>query len=387
MNPQHSLVLRLAPILSRALPTRIRGLLRTIIDWPRKQLFIRQLNAQNFQLPTNGPVLNYGMALPRKSGEVIHGGRVKLLHLDRQYPENFPSFNLLYLVSSAIPPHAQELVRFARSRGVKFIWNQNGVAFPGWAGKAVEEFNKPMRTLRKQADFIVYQSRFCQESAEHFLGPAPVASAVLYNPVDLVQFSPPSVRPALDCWQLLAAGTHMEPERVTRAIETLAELRARGHAAELTVAGEFRWPRAHEDVKKTLALSGMADWVRFRPAYSQLEAVSLLQSHHILLHLKYADPCPTAVIEALACGLPVVASRSGGMEELLGPETGELLPVPVNWKTRAYPSTIDIADAIERIFANYLMQSQLARARAEQCFCQADWLDAHKEIFRNLLTT
>ena len=75
------------------------------------------------------------------------------------------------------------------------------------------------------------------------------------------------------------------------------------------------------------------------------------------------------------------------MEELLGPETGELLPVPVNWKTRAYPSTIDIADAIERIFANYLMQSQLARARAEQFFCQADWLDAHKEIFRNLLTT
>ncbi|MEI8106258.1 MAG: glycosyltransferase family 4 protein [Verrucomicrobiota bacterium] len=387
MNPQHSLVSWLAPILSRTLPTRVRWLLRTIIDWPKQRLFIRQLNAQNFQLPTSGPVLNYGMALPRKAGEVIHGGRVKLLHLDRHYPENFLSFNLLYLVSSAIPPHAQELVRFARSRGVKFIWNQNGVAFPGWADKAVEEFNKPMRALRKQADFIVYQSRFCQESAEYFLGPAPTASAVLYNPVDLVQFSPPSDRPALDRWQLLAAGTHMEPERVTKAIETLAELRSRGHAAELTVAGEFRWPRAHEDVKKILALSGMSDWVRFRPAYSQLEAVSLLQSHHILLHLKYADPCPTSVIEALACGLPVVGSRSGGMEELLGTETGNLLPVPLSWETRAYPSTVDIANSVERIFANYIMQSQLARKRAEQFFCQADWIDAHQDIFRNLLIT
>ena len=83
MNPQHSLVSWLAPIVSRTLPTRVRWLLRNIIDWPKQRLFIRQLNAQNFQLPTSGPVLNYGMALPRKAGEVIHGGRVKLLHLDR----------------------------------------------------------------------------------------------------------------------------------------------------------------------------------------------------------------------------------------------------------------------------------------------------------------
>ena len=176
--------------LARLLPRPVRRALRAALDGPVDRAFARRLRASDFRLPTGEPVLNYGAALPRKAGAVVRGGRVKLMHLDRAFPESTDAFNLLYLVSSAIPPHARELVRFAKERGVKFVWNQNGVGFPGWAGAEAEDFNGPMRALRAQADFTVYQSRFCQASAERFLGPAPGASEVLYNPVDLAQFCP-----------------------------------------------------------------------------------------------------------------------------------------------------------------------------------------------------
>jgi len=34
--------------------------------------------------------------------------------------------------------------------------------------------------------------------------------------------------------------------------------------------------------------------------------------------LSYADPCPNVVVEAIACGLPVVAPNHDGIPELVG---------------------------------------------------------------------
>ena len=33
--------------------------------------------------------------------------------------------------------------------------------------------------------------------------------------------------------------------------------------------------------------------------------------------LKYKDPCPNSVIEAMSCGLPILYSNSGGLPELV----------------------------------------------------------------------
>ena len=49
----------------------------------------------------------------------------------------------------------------------------------------------------------------------------------------------------------------------------------------------------------------------------------LMRRAHLLLHTKVKDPCPSAVIEAMACGLPVVYPASGGTVELVGDEAGD----------------------------------------------------------------
>lgn len=355
----------------------------TVREFPARWRFRRELQHRTLSLPKE-PTLSFGEPATSLDG-LVHGGRVKLLHLAKSFPRDERHFNLLYLVSSAIPPHAEDLVKWARAHGAKFVWNQNGVGFPAWAGARTRVVNRPMARLRAQADFIIYQSDFCRVSAERYLGPAAAPFEVLVNPVDLDAFAPAPKLPSTETIQLLAAGTHNQSSRVLGAVEVLRRLRAAGHDAHLTIAGKLGWPGGAADVSLAIVTGGLTDHVTQIPAFSQSDAVELLRASHILLHLKYHDPCPTMVIEALACGVPVIGSRSGGLPELVGTYAGTLLEVPLSWRRAAYPKPKTIVAAVESIVKSWPQFHEAARARAEKMFSANAWVEAHRRIFERVL--
>lgn len=360
------------------------GLLRSILALPGDLRWRLSLSRQKWTAPAGEPVIGFGGAGPNSTA-FVHGGRVKLIHLARRFAYSDDRFNLLYMVSSVPPDHASTLAKWARQRGARIVWNQNGVGFPAWARGQTAAVNRPMRALLHQADFVVYQSAFCRESADRFLGQPQCLTEVLPNPVDLTEFSPAPEPPDLSVWQLLAAGTHHQPFRVLGAIETLRLLHRAGRPARLLIAGELRWKNARAEVHQAIAAAGLSDLVEVRPRFSQGQAVTMLRAAHILLHAKYHDPCPTMVIEALACGVPVIGSRTGGMEELVGNKAGALIEVPVSWERPAYPAPEELAAAVERVMSDWPARSQAARTRAEQLFAAEQWLDRHEAIFRQLL--
>ena len=374
-----------ATIAAKWLPASIRRPLRRALDAPARLAYRRRLEALPFHLPRGGPVLSYGEALPRKAGALVQGGRVKLTHLARAYPAGAGGFNVLYLVSSAIPPHAMELVRFAKARGVKFVWNQNGVAYPAWAGPFTDDVNDPMRALLREADYVVYQSAFCRASADRLLGPAACPSEVLFNPVDTALFAPAETPPPLTELRLLAMGTHTYADRVLVTLRCLAELRRTGRAARLTIAGRMQWDDAEAEVRRTIDELGLSELVTLRPAFSQSEAAEMCRAHHVLLHPKYMDPCPTVVIEALASGLPVVGPASGGLPELVDAGSGRLLPVPEDWEQMHSPDPGAMAAAAGEVAADWLGFSARARQRAVEFFRAEQWVGRHGKIFAQLL--
>ena len=362
----------------------LRHTLRTLLDLPARLRFRRQLAGRSLQPPTGEPVLNYGEVL--HADGLVAGGKVKLLHLRERWPE-LASFNVLYLVSSAIPRFVLDLVRWARRAGAKLVWNQNGVGFPAWSGRRTRDINRPMDACLREADAVVYQSHFCRESADRWLHPITAPSRILYNPVDTSAFRPAPAPPNPgEGWRLLAAGTHYQAFRILGALATLRALLDAGHRAHLTVAGTIRRAGVTAQVHAEISRLRLGEHVTLLPAFSQAEAVQLFQSAHVLLHLKYHDPCPTIAIESLACGVPVIASRSGGMAELVGDDGGELVPVPLSWDEATYPPPASLATAVTSVMSNWSARRTAARTRAETMFRKEAWVEAHARLFEELLT-
>lgn len=352
-----------------------------MLEIPERRRFRRDLERIPHALRRGLPALSYGEAIGGSG--IVHGGRVKLLHLAEEFPEA-PDFNLLYLVSSAPPRFALELIEWAKSRGVKLAWNQNGVAYPAWYGSRCEELNGPMRTLRAEADYIFYQSDFCRQCADRFLGPVNAPGEIAFNCVDTAYFSPAVASDRSVC-QLLATGSHYEPYRVFSVLETVAELVRRRFPIELHLAGRLAWEGADAAVEEKIRALGIGERVRRIPAYRQEEAPAIYQAAHILLHPKYKDPCPTVPIEAMACGVPVIGSASGGMPELVSRDAGVLIDVPESWEENYWPTPAAMADAVETIMSRHADFRDAARANAEARFSKQGWLEQHRRVFERLV--
>lgn len=361
----------------------LRGNIRSVLDWPVRRATSSKRSCIRYA-PSAEVILGFGGVLD--NGELIHGGAVKLLALRNFFRCNEEEFNILYLVSSAQPPFSEDLVRICRSRGIKFIWNQNGVGYPAWAGAEAETHNAPMRRLRAEADFVIYQSEFCRESAERFLGSCAVASTVLLNPVDLEKFSPCSDALPPRPVKLLAMGTQNYRDRVVSVLECVRDLRADGFDCKLTIAGPLIWRDAESDTRRTLAAFGLDEHVQLLPPFRQEDAPDIYRSHHLLLHPKYMDPCPTVVAEALACGLPVVASRSGGIPEMVDDSCSVLIDVPQSWEKLHTPSGRELARAVAAMVPRLELLSRAARQRAERTFDARRWQENHARILREVLS-
>jgi glycosyltransferase involved in cell wall biosynthesis len=316
-------------------------------------------------------------------GRPVHGGAVKLLPLRDAFGGDEQNFDVLYAVSSSPPRCAEDLFRRCRKQGIWIVWNQNGVGYPAWAGEESERFNAPMRRLRAMADHVIYQSRFCQISAERYLGFSEIPSGILYNPVDLVRFAPVA---RLDDGPLriLAAGTHGTRDRVISVLEALVLLRRGGIEAELTVAGKFQWKNGEADFYRMIERLSIRAAVRRVAHFSQEDAAALYQTHDLLVHPKYMDPCPTVVIEAMACGLPVVGSASGGMPEMVPDTCGALVPALLDWDRSHTPTGEELASAVADLLPNRLAMGAAARKHAEALFAVEQWVEDHRRIFEGL---
>jgi len=328
-------------------------------------------------------------------GAVAAGGFVKFQRLAEQLPHTPRAFNVLYLGSSSAPRDAAALVRLARERRAGFAWNQNGVAYPAWHGPGCERVNEPMARLLHAADHIFFQSAFCKLAADRFLGAPTGAWEILHNAVDTTRFLPEARtdvsphapgRPVT----LLLGGNQYHAYRVETALRTLA-LVAREVDARLIVTGALAWPTASgTPAAPAAALQlarklGIADRVTFSGPYRQDEAPALLASASLLLHTQENDACPNLVVEALACGLPVVHSASGGVPELVGDEAGIGVPSWSTWEEIVPPEPEALAAAVLAVASRLAERSAAARDRAVTRFDLAPWVERHHEVFRELV--
>jgi glycosyltransferase involved in cell wall biosynthesis len=320
----------------------------------------------------------YGHDRVPAPGERAAGGTAKAQKLNERFPNSPTDFSLLYLGSTWLPRDLRPLLAIARRRGAPIVVNQDGVAYPGWAGERTDELNRPLRQALVAADHVIYQSEFSKRSADLFLGERGGAWEILHNAVDVDQFTP-SDRPPSGGPILLLGGDQTQSYRIELALRVLASLVPRHPDVQLLVTG--RLVVSPDRIVDELSLRGR---VHLLGEYAQREAPALFRRAHLLLHTKVNDPCPTLVVEAMACGLPVVYPRSGGTIELVGDEGGVAVDHPDTWERDEPPEAEALAAAVDRLVDDLPRYAARARARAVERFALAPWLARHAELFTEL---
>jgi glycosyltransferase involved in cell wall biosynthesis len=325
-----------------------------------------------------GVRLFYGHDLVPGPGAAVAGGSAKFQRLVSRFPNSPSDFTVLYLGSTWLPRDLRPLLWLAGRRSVPIVVNQSGVAYPGWAGDATDEINRPFRRALLAADHVLYQSEFCKVSADAFLGEPRGSWEVLHNAVDVDHFTPTSP-PQADGPVLLLGGDQTQAYRLDLALRTFAHVLRSEPDARLLVTG--RLVSSPEPVIAELGLQGKVELVG---RYAQRDAPDLFRRAHLLLHTKVKDPCPSAVVEAMACGLPVVYAASGGTVELVGSEAGIGVPHPEGWERDEPPAPEALADAVARLLLDLPRFATAARRRAVARFALGPWLDRHAELFAEL---
>ena len=179
---------------------------------------------------------------------------------------------------------------------------------------------------------------------------------------------------------LLLGGDQTQAYRLELGLRTFARVLESEPFARLLVTGRLVSPA--EPLIDELGLRGRVDLVG---RYSQREAPDVMRRAHLLLHTKVQDPCPSVVIEAMSCGLPVVYPASGGTPELVGEEAGIGVQHPTGWERDEPPAPEELAAAVLRVLDDRPRYSAAARSRAVDNFDLAPWLERHGELFNDLL--
>jgi glycosyltransferase involved in cell wall biosynthesis len=317
--------------------------------------------------------VSYGHRRIPAPGEPVEGGMVKFQRLQRVFPHRPRDFNLLYLGSSSLPTDEQTVIALARRRRAPLVVNQNGVAYPAWAGDRTGRLNDRLRAVLEAAAHVIYQSDFCKGAADLYLGLPPGTWEILPNAVDTNEFTPgepPTGRPVL-----LLGGDQTQAYRLQTALETLALL----PEARMIVTGSLV-----VDAEAVAGELGVADRVEMTGRYAQRDAPAVYRRAHMLLHPKVRDPCPNVVLEALACGLPVVHSASGGVPELVG-DGGIGVESETTWEEDVPPSPEALADAVRTVLAEHGAYRSAARARAVERFDLEPWIERHRRLFAELV--
>ena len=110
---------------------------------------------------------------------------------------------------------------------------------------------------------------------------------------------------------------------------------------------QFRLRADHNEV---------GEWVKFERARPWSEMPSVMASADIFVLPSYYDSFGIVLIESMACGIPVVATKCGGPEQLIDPTVGRMAEI-------GNPESL--ANAIGQVIDNYgTFDRKIIRGRA-----------------------
>ncbi|MHB8672563.1 MAG: glycosyltransferase [Candidatus Limnocylindrales bacterium] len=145
----------------------------------------------------------------------------------------------------------------------------------------------------------------------------PARIGVVPNPVDLVAFTPtgPAGR---DPDELLWVGARKVSKGTDALLQAFAIARAERPLLRLRLIGAAPTPDEEGRLRGLASELGLADAVAFEPATDRAGVAAAMVHAAIFIHPSPHETFGVVAAEALASGLPVAATPSGGVESIVG---------------------------------------------------------------------
>jgi glycosyltransferase involved in cell wall biosynthesis len=173
------------------------------------------------------------------------------------------------------------------------------------------------RLLARRTDLFLFESAYSRDVFRAKIGEPPGLARVVHNGVAPAELVP--VRPAPDAADLLFVGELRLLKGVDVLIDALASLRRSGMPLTAVIVGAGAEQARFEASARA---QGLAETIRFAGAMPAREAFALGRR---LAVPSRAESLPYIVLEAGAAGVPMIATRVGGMAEIFGPDSGSLV--------------------------------------------------------------
>jgi len=213
----------------------------------------------------------------------------------------------------------------ARTRGIKTVFHLHGGTFDRFYAEQGAIGHVAIRRVFAAADVIVALSERWRDFLQTFEDPARVV--VINNPIDCVRLAPRERLPGKSRPpDLLLLGSLGKRKGHFDAVQALPAVLQRFPDARLLFAGGEEDLGARGELERMAAGLQIRDNVVFLGPVGFEQKLELLHRSSALILPSYGENMPISVLEAMAAGTPVIASRVGAVPEALDEgEVGILL--------------------------------------------------------------
>ncbi|MBM3145379.1 MAG: glycosyltransferase family 4 protein [Chloroflexi bacterium] len=206
--------------------------------------------------------------------------------------------------------------------GIPYLISLRGGDVPGFRPYDFALYHKLvapfLRWIWRRSSGLVANSRGLKSLAEAFDSSVPIT--VIPNGVDLHRYAPGSRD-----WQpprMLFVGRLVYQKGVDLLFEALQGLKSQPWELSLVGDGPER-----ATLQKLARKQGISERVHFRGWLDGEAVLDQFRQANLFVFPSRHEGMPNAILEAMACGLPVIASRIAGNEELvMDGENGLLVP-------------------------------------------------------------
>jgi glycosyltransferase involved in cell wall biosynthesis len=223
-------------------------------------------------------------------------------------------------------PDGYAAVRMARELGVPVI--------VGAIGSDLRRRNDPITVRRVRetmigADAVITVSEELRQQAILQGVPADRVTAIL-NGCDTSVFYPGDreiARKQVGCDQsdelIVYAGNLLAAKGLGELLEAFVGLAQSRPQARLAMVGQGPY---RDTLARRIAMAGMEKRVILPGRCDAVGIAQWMRAADVFCLPSYSEGCPNVVVEALACGRPIVATNVGGIPELVKTASGLLIP-------------------------------------------------------------